>query len=696
MASIVSVQFERITDSNGRPISGGKLRIFDAGTSDLAAIYVDAIGTTLAANPIIANSAGILPQRYLVDGSYDFEWLNASDVRLDFKQSIGGDGNGGNSSSGEEKRIVTSDWQCVPEYAAQIAAQRALMAEINTYHGDAAFIDFPGDVVDRATDNDTGAAPGYGYPELLADLRTYLPRITTNRVFFIPGNHDRDGTGIGSWRYASSLVTYRSNIGPEYFYTTKGNICRIYMGDMGGSVSGEIADYVIEWFGRVLEAHKLYNVILFLHQPPDDTVLPGYTAGGNIYQKDPSRITDLVNAYDNIAVCYYGHVHSSDLASCTQVTTAYGTTWINVAAGIPTCYLNASGPPGYDIPYCVEYTEEGSTDLLVRRWNSIAHDWMTPGTYDVEVTLKYPAVLGGDTHDYDGRVQADPRNAIVRGPHVVHMSAADFRDSGSPFAVPSTLPLEAQKIIVADDSNDAIAAGTGVGTSYYVPGQTTDTDADGNNQTVVPGYGLGGVVAFHRNVGANQEDYQSHFSVWLRKSLASGHDLEEALKLYPSSSSSEGGLAVPAGRIFFPATQNPSTNANCLDDYEEGSWTPALQFGGAAVGMTYSGQLGWYIKIGKLVIASCRFTLSAKGSSTGNAQIAGLPFTSGTTIGRWAAFAASWFNLVTTTAPQGRLFSSATAITLSAGAAVSVTAMTEGNFANNTEMAMTVIYEAST
>ena len=88
-------------------------------------------------------------------------------------------------------------------------------------------------------------------------------------------------------------------------------------------------------------------------------------------------------------------------------------------------------------------------------------------------------------------------------------------------------------------------------------------------------------------------------------------------------------LFLGGGQLGFPATQNPSSDANTLDDYEEGTWTPALTFGGAAVGMTATAQtLGRYTKIGNMVAVYFRHQLSAKGSSTGTAVIGGLPFTS--------------------------------------------------------------------
>ena len=80
--------------------------------------------------------------------------------------------------------------------------------------------------------------------------------------------------------------------------------------------------------------------------------------------------------------------------------------------------------------------------------------------------------------------------------------------------------------------------------------------------------------------------------------------------------------------ITFPATQSASTDANTLDDYEEGTWTPAITFGGAAVGVTYTTQSGTYTKCGNVITISYDLILSAKGSSTGIVRITSLPFTS--------------------------------------------------------------------
>ena len=81
------------------------------------------------------------------------------------------------------------------------------------------------------------------------------------------------------------------------------------------------------------------------------------------------------------------------------------------------------------------------------------------------------------------------------------------------------------------------------------------------------------------------------------------------------------------GQLQFPATQIASGDGNCLDDYEEGTWTPVIQFGGGSTGMTFIDQTGNYTKIGNMVFAHGSVVFSNKGSSTGSATIS-LPFTS--------------------------------------------------------------------
>ena len=153
-----------------------------------------------------------------------------------------------------------------------------------------------------------------------------------------------------------------------------------------------------------------------------------------------------------------------------------------------------------------------------------------------------------------------------------------------------------------------------------------------------------------------------------------------------------------AGQIKFPATQNPSSNGNTLDDYEEGSWTPVIGGDGGQSGQTYSYQNGRYVKIGLLVIAFGRATLSVKGTITGNVQISGLPFTTenqGNISIAQVAFASLANNFVNVIA---RLEPNATAFRIwgnTAAAATNLTGLTSADITNTTDIGLTAIYRAT-
>lgn len=88
--------------------------------------------------------------------------------------------------------------------------------------------------------------------------------------------------------------------------------------------------------------------------------------------------------------------------------------------------------------------------------------------------------------------------------------------------------------------------------------------------------------------------------------------------------------AAAAGQVKFPATQNPSSDVNTLDDYEEGTWTPGLTFVTPGdLNIVYAQQVGRYVKVGKLVtlwfsVATSTFTFT---TASGNMNITGVPFT---------------------------------------------------------------------
>ena len=97
------------------------------------------------------------------------------------------------------------------------------------------------------------------------------------------------------------------------------------------------------------------------------------------------------------------------------------------------------------------------------------------------------------------------------------------------------------------------------------------------------------------------------------------------------------GAATPAASgagITFPASVSASSDANTLDDYEEGIWTPVL-VGTGGGSFTYSQQSGNYTRVGRLVVLDGRLQWTATTSSGDFVNIQGLPFsvTAGLPIG---------------------------------------------------------------
>lgn len=144
--------------------------------------------------------------------------------------------------------------------------------------------------------------------------------------------------------------------------------------------------------------------------------------------------------------------------------------------------------------------------------------------------------------------------------------------------------------------------------------------------------------------------------------------------------------ATVGGQIVFPATQNASANANTLDDYEEGTFTPTFTASGVS-GVTYSLQSGFYTKIGRIVHIEMRLTLSSKGSGgSGFIGLAGLPFT----VADRAAAASIIYDFINLNAgytqAQGNMkLPTTTMDVIELGDNVAAAGVTWANIANNTD-----------
>ena len=84
--------------------------------------------------------------------------------------------------------------------------------------------------------------------------------------------------------------------------------------------------------------------------------------------------------------------------------------------------------------------------------------------------------------------------------------------------------------------------------------------------------------------------------------------------------------------------------ANALDDYEEGTFTPAFTSTNGGLSVGYSLQLGKYIKVGRLVYVSFYIILNAvNANGSGNFMVTGLPFSHDSTNSHYGSLTVGYY-----------------------------------------------------
>lgn len=212
---------------------------------------------------------------------------------------------------------------------------------------------------------------------------------------------------------------------------------------------------------------------------------------------------------------------------------------------------------------------------------------------------------------------------------------------------------------------------------------------------------IGGVRFYGVDSGAAQELYARIQTTIVDATAASedafvslAADLAGTLSAYMHWGANAAGTAtanatgLPLGQLSFPAAQNASSDANTLDDYEEGTWTPT---DGSGAGLTFSSVGAIYIKIGKLVTCHYRLTFPVTASGA-NITFNGLPFTTSGFAGGFAGGSGWLFGVA---APNGVFVhivaNSATQTSLVNGAGANVI----NSSASGQTLSGTIIYQAT-
>ena len=191
---------------------------------------------------------------------------------------------------------------------------------------------------------------------------------------------------------------------------------------------------------------------------------------------------------------------------------------------------------------------------------------------------------------------------------------------------------------------------SGVTTTAYRT-VTEFTATAGQTSFSVPSYTVGYVDVYRNGVMLGSADYTATTGTTVvLASGATAGDLVEVISFYVSSvlnaipgtagsvgttylaDASVTSAKIASGHTFslngvqFPATQVPSADANTLDDYEEGSWTPTIYGSSTAGTYTPSSTRSYYTKIGNQVTIYAGIAFSAASGGSGYAIIGGLPF----------------------------------------------------------------------
>jgi len=146
------------------------------------------------------------------------------------------------------------------------------------------------------------------------------------------------------------------------------------------------------------------------------------------------------------------------------------------------------------------------------------------------------------------------------------------------------------------------------------------------------------------------------------------------------------------GQIKFPATQNASGDANTLDDYEEGTYTPSVTGSTSGGPFTFGTQSGYYTKIGREVKVSMFMSHNSTVTFAGAYKIS-LPFTVADYAGGgFVTYVSGWSGQ---SPKQFQVEASTTFGYLRGESATEMLDLQQGYIGNNTGFMLTVIYKTT-
>jgi len=188
-------------------------------------------------------------------------------------------------------------------------------------------------------------------------------------------------------------------------------------------------------------------------------------------------------------------------------------------------------------------------------------------------------------------------------------------------------------------------------TSYYNTDNSISNYSSGN-YLYVSGNSTGGTGGLYLQGAGNQKQAIIVDGISTGGNIAFQTNSSERMRILSTGNilSLSGGSTTATGTgIAFPATQSASSDANTLDDYEEGTFTPTIVGSTSAGTGTYSTQVGTYTRVGRAVSFRLLIAWSAH-TGTGSMLAGGLPFASSSVTDTLTAITVGGINNVTLSA----------------------------------------------
>jgi hypothetical protein len=191
------------------------------------------------------------------------------------------------------------------------------------------------------------------------------------------------------------------------------------------------------------------------------------------------------------------------------------------------------------------------------------------------------------------------------------------------------------------DSSGNVMIGNTVGASFDAISRTLSVGSGSGNQgitvysgtastgSVVFADGTSGTAAYQGIIQYEHTNNELLFYVNYAGNSNPRMRINSSGGVQAANSISVGGATptTSGAGITFPATQSASSDANTLDDYEEGTWTPTASFSSGT--LTSYTSSGIYTKIGNIVVLQAQVTITSGTSGAGAVVISGFPFASG-------------------------------------------------------------------